>query len=170
MLGKKNATQEVERIQSENPNAADNEFCLKKLSQPSNHQDMPLEKTDPLKKADLIFGNGSVEVWSDALDAEPAVKMNIGLGCTLLYDASGWNKENNQELKSTGSESGCGYMLLFNPRLGKPKAWILKRSRRREDSLRRTRALISTRSYLAECSKTKADHFGVGQTKHIVLP
>ena len=66
--------------------------------------------------------------------------------------------------------SGYGYMHLSNLKLGRPKAWILKRSRRAEYSVRRTRAHMSTRALFSQVLKDFATHFGIGQNKRIVLP
>ena len=125
---------------------------------------------EQVEKIQVEHPNAAVEVWSGAGDAPPPVKTSIGLGYTQLCGASGSNKENKESQKSIGSGSGCGYMHLFNLKPDKPKAWILKRSRRTEDSARRTRAPMLIRGCSVGYSKTKAAHFGVGQDKRVVLP
>jgi hypothetical protein len=81
--------------------------------------------------------------------------MNIELGVTQLCDGYGLNKENNLLPRSIGSESGYGCMRLFNLKLDKPKAWILP--------------YVNTKLF-SRVLKDFADHFGVGQAKHIILP
>ena len=73
------------------------------------HSEADPDEQDAWKKKTRLRKSRESRANTQTPPSKFGVKMNIGLGCTLLCGVSGWNKENNPLPKSTRSENGCGY-------------------------------------------------------------